>query len=212
MIVLFANIIIITDLEFLLNNNLKKAIIYTMDTLYYWHYFLSLVWLFLPAGCANMFASLSKIIPILNYPLDFNRTFKGQALLGSHKTWRGFFFGIVAAILMAYIQKINYEPSAFYYLYEYDKINFWLLGFLSGFGALFGDALRSFIKRRRGIPPGKLWFPYDQIDWIIGAIIFMSFYLVIDWKLMVIAILLSVVIHPIVNYLSYILKLQKNKF
>jgi hypothetical protein len=31
------------------------------------------------------------------------------------------------------------------------------------------DAVESFFKRQRGIPPGQRWFPCDQIDYIIGG-------------------------------------------
>ena len=38
-------------------------------------------------------------------------------------------------------------------------------------GALGGDAIESFFKRRVGIAPGHGWFPFDQTDYIIGAAI-----------------------------------------
>lgn len=178
----------------------------------FWQYFLSLVWLFLPAGAANMMASLSKWIKFLDYPVDFGKSWKGRRIFGNHKTWRGLFFGILAAILIAYWQVHFYQPGKFYYLYNYSKLNFWILGFLSGSGALLGDLFRSFIKRRYGIMPGTPWFPYDQADWIIGAIIFLSFYLKLSRQDALVAILLSIIIHPLINYICFVLRLQKNKF
>ena len=177
-----------------------------------WEYFLSLVWLFLPAGCANMVASLVRAVPFLNYPLDFNFTLKGKVVLGPHKTWRGLFFGILAALLMSYVQVKIYGQNFPYVFFDYSQINFWLWGLLMGGGAILGDALRSFIKRRRNILPGHPWFPYDQIDWVLGAAILISFYIPISWDKIVIAVLLSTAIHPAINYLCYIFHLQKNKF
>ena len=46
-----------------------------------------------------------------------------------------------------------------------------LIGFLLGFGALLGDALGSFLKRRLGIGRGKPAPILDQLDFIIVALI-----------------------------------------
>src|SRR4051812_27852644 len=47
-----------------------------------------------------------------------------------------------------------------------------LLGAWIGLGALSGDLVKSFAKRRRGILPGQAWIPFDQIDWLLGALAF----------------------------------------
>jgi CDP-2,3-bis-(O-geranylgeranyl)-sn-glycerol synthase len=39
-----------------------------------------------------------------------------------------------------------------------------------GLGALLGDAIESFFKRRNNVPPGESWFPFDQTDYIIGGL------------------------------------------
>lgn len=176
------------------------------------NYFLQLVWLFLPAGFANMTASFSKHIDFLDYPVDFGFKWRAKRIFGDHKTYRGFFFGILAALLCAYLQKHFYQETFYYSFLDYNKINFWILGLLSGFGALLGDLLRSFFKRRMDFPPGSVWFPFDQVDWILGAIIALSFYIDISNDKILIAILLAVLIHPAVNYICYLLRLQKNKF
>lgn len=177
-----------------------------------WHYFLQLVWLFLPAGCANMMTGISRRFPILAYPVDGGKTWRGKRIFGDHKTWRGFVFGIFGGLAMAYIQAAVYSPDNTYYLIDYSQINFWYWGLLSAMGALLGDLIRSFFKRRVGIEPGGMWFPFDQTDWIIGAIIFMSLYVRIEWQHLAISLILSIAIHPIVNYVSYLLRIQKNKF
>ena len=46
-----------------------------------------------------------------------------------------------------------------------------IVGPLFAIGALGGDALKSFFKRQVGIRPGGTWFPFDQIDYIIGGAI-----------------------------------------
>lgn len=178
----------------------------------FWVYFLKLVWLFLPAGAANMLAGLSKKFPIFNYPIDGGRRWRGKRIFGDHKTWRGFIFGLFGGILMAYLQVALYSPDKSYYLFDYSQFNFWWWGSLSGLGALLGDLIRSFFKRRVDIRPGGVWFPFDQTDWIIGAIIFMSFYVHLTWSHIITAVLLSLVVHPLVNYICYLFHIQKNKF
>jgi CDP-2,3-bis-(O-geranylgeranyl)-sn-glycerol synthase len=40
------------------------------------------------------------------------------------------------------------------------------------FGAIFGDLIESFIKRRLKIPSGAPFTPRDQTDYIVGMIVF----------------------------------------
>ena len=177
-----------------------------------WHYFLELLWLFLPAGCANMLAGLSKHIRFLDYPVDFAKTWRGKRIFGDHKTWRGFFFGLLASLIMVYVQRELADQTTNYNLINYQEINIYLFGLLAGLGALLGDLLRSFFKRRKDVAPGKIWFPWDQVDWIIGAIIFISFYIPLSADRILTAIAVALIMHPLVNYICYLLKLQKNKF
>ena len=172
---------------------------------------IKLIWFFLPAIFANMSPNIFKSLPFLNYPLDFNIKFYGKPLLGKNKTYRGFFFGILIAILTIIIQKNLYSHMINFSLVNYNEINIYLLGFLLGFGALFGDSLKSFLKRRFNIKPGKPWVPFDQIDWFVGALLSTSFYVRFSLKEIAISIILSIFFHPLVNLLSYSLGLQKNK-
>jgi len=40
------------------------------------------------------------------------------------------------------------------------------------FGALIGDIVESFFKRRIGKVRGQDWIPFDQLDFILGALFF----------------------------------------
>jgi CDP-2,3-bis-(O-geranylgeranyl)-sn-glycerol synthase len=42
------------------------------------------------------------------------------------------------------------------------------------FGALAGDAVKSFFKRQIGIAPGHRWLGPDQLDFIVGACAFLA--------------------------------------
>lgn len=173
--------------------------------------FIKIVWFFLPAGCANMLTAFVKRWPILNYPVDFGKKFKGERIFGSHKTWRGIVFGILGAVAMVFIQKSFYSYTTEITLLDYRQVSAWVLGGLFGLGAALGDLIRSFFKRRVGIEPGGKWFPFDQVDWIIGAIIAVSFYITIPWTYTAVAIIVAVVLHPAINYVCYLAGLQKNK-
>ncbi len=145
------------------------------------------IWVFLPAALANMTPIPVSKVPFLkkfNYPADFYKTYKGVRIFGDHKTIRGYISGIIVAILTVVVQINLYESSEYLQNISpvnYSEVNPIILGTLAGFGALFGDSVKSFFKRRRGIAPGKTWVPFDQIDYIVGGLLFMSLYLMIPW-------------------------------
>jgi len=165
---------------------------------------LILLWLFLPAGIANMSPVLFKKVSIFNCPIDGGKTFRGKRVFGAHKTWRGLFSGIMMATLVVYLQK-------WIGVVDYSDINPLILGPLMGTGALIGDAVESFFKRQRGVKPGHSWIPFDQTDWIIGAVIFAEIYVDIGLTNALIVIVISGLLHPLANLLSFALKFQKVK-
>lgn len=177
-----------------------------------WIIFWQTMWLMLPAGIANMAPVLFKWVPFLKYPIDFGATLQGRPLLGCNKTYRGLFFGILSAILFVYIETLFYPVLKMYAPADYSKINVFWLGFLLGFGALFGDLVKSFFKRRINVDPGCTWPPFDQIDWIVGALLFSGFYLKLNWHIWVVALVVFGLLHPVVNLIGYYLKIKKNKF
>ena len=164
---------------------------------------LAIFWTFIPAGIANMSPVLFKRVDFLNYPVS-------KKLLGDHKTWRGLFFGILMATIIVFIQKNMFSNIPFKLL-DYSAINPLILGPVFGAGALVGDMVKSFFKRRVGIQPGRSWIPFDQIDWIVGANLLLLTYTNIGIEKIIISIVLMGVLHPLVNFLSYCLKCQKVK-
>jgi CDP-2,3-bis-(O-geranylgeranyl)-sn-glycerol synthase len=136
------------------------------------------IWYILPAYVANMAPLLAAMAMKDRFavPLDFNRKLAGRPILGSNKTYRGLVAGILGATLVSCLQTqlYAYPPVKSLSLLAYDKVNCALWGFLMGFGALCGDAAKSFVKRRRDIPPGHSWRPFDQVDFLLGALVFTS--------------------------------------
>ena len=175
---------------------------------------LEMLWFFLPAYVANMMATGSKYLRILDKPVDFGKSWKGVRILGDHKTFRGFIVGIIFSILLAFLQtrlvSINFFNSIS--LLDYSTVNFVFLGFLLGFGALFGDSIESFFKRRIGLEPGKPWIPFDQIDWVLGGLVFGAIIYALSFWHIVAAVILFPVLHVVINYISYYLKIKNEKW
>ena len=93
-----------------------------------------------------------------------------------------------------------------------DYTKWLLLGLLMGSGALIGDAVKSFFKRRLGIAPGAKFIPFDQTDFAIGALAFTMLFFGISWKLFFASILLSFLLHIITNHIAFWLKMRDEKW
>lgn len=176
---------------------------------------LVLLWTFLPVGLANMAPVLANNIPVLRsltQPLDFNKKFHGKRILGNHKTFRGLFAAVLMGFLVGLMQFLIYKifewPSASSAPINYDSLTVAFIGAFLGLGAIVGDAVKSFFKRQVGIKPGHNWLVFDQIDYVLGGILFsmLLFQLPLGDYLIVIG--LGLILHPIINVVSWVLKLQ----
>lgn len=172
------------------------------------------LWFFLPAGLANAAPVLAKYIPLLNKwrtPIDCGWSYKGLRLLGDNKTWRGLITGTLIAVLTIILQKYLYSHSSWLQQtippIDYTTVS-WLLGALLGAGALIGDSIESFFKRRVGVASGEPWFPFDQIDYIIGGIL--ASLMVIRLSLIdyLYIIIVWFGLHLLMSYVAFLLKLK----
>ncbi len=169
-------------------------------------------WFFLPAGIANMAPVLAKFLRLPATPIDLGKKLNGQPIFGPHKTYRGLALGGLAAVGTVYLQKRLYPHTASISLIDYSTVNVWQLGLLQGFGALLGDLIKSFVKRRLGKTSGQSWVPFDQLDWIAGAAIFSSALISLSLAQVIIALLLFGALHPLVNLAGYGLRIKPNRF
>lgn len=154
----------------------------------------ALVFIF-PAYCANA-------VPVLaggGLSMDFGRNFvDGKRVFGNNKTFRGFFFGLSVGIAVGLVE---------WMLFDYYPL---LFSLFTPLGALSGDLAAAFLKRRLGIAPGELFPIVDQIDFVIGAIIFALPFNMISWELVVAIIIITPPVHLLTNFGAYKLKLKKN--
>jgi len=131
-------------------------------------------------------------------PLDFGKTFKdGRPIFGPHKTFRGFFAGLIIGTLVGigecYIFN-NYNP---------------LLGFALSLGALVGDLIGAFVKRRLNFAPGAFFPILDQIDFVFFALLFSFLVTPPTLEMVLVIIVLTIPIHLLTNVLAYLAHAKK---
>ena len=152
-----------------------------------------------PAYCANA-------APVLfggGSPIDFGRKFiDKKPIFGKNKTIRGFIAGLFIGTLVGWAQ----ETLAPNIGLEKGSI---LLGFALSLGALIGDLIGSFIKRRLNLKPGTPFPISDQIDFVLFALLFSLPIKPPTIQLALIIIILTLPIHLSANVIAYLLKMKK---
>jgi len=159
---------------------------------------------FSPAYAANS-------LPVLfggGKPIDFGRYCRdGRRVLGDGKTWRGFVVGLFFGYLMGllwYFLSMSGPLSQTYYGIDF-RMPDPFFGLYMGLGALLGDMLASFLKRRLGLERGQRLWGLDQLDFLIGAAVFA--YLLAPtfpiWQSLVAIAVITPLFHLIGNFIGY---------
>jgi len=179
----------------------------------------SRLYFFLPAYIANMAPPLAKkagILKFLDKPVDNNKKINNIPILGSHKTWRGILVEIVNGIIVIYFQRWLYRFSFFeaWSLLNYQRENILLLGFLLSTGAVVGDLVSAFFKRRLKLKPGARFMPFDQINYVIGAFVFLCLFSEINLRIFswLVLLFLTFFLHIGINLIGYYLGLHHAKW
>ena len=132
------------------------------------------LWLVLPAYFANGFALLVGG----GTPIDFGKNWKdGKRILGDGKTWRGLivgsFIGMTAGFGFSAVAKFGRMIDFPIEINDFTGFPLMIpIVFSICFGALMGDIIESFFKRRVGKEQGASWIPFDQLDFILGVLFF----------------------------------------
>jgi len=136
---------------------------------------LQALWIIIPAYVANA----SAVLVGGGTPIDFGKNWRdGKRILGDGKTWRGLlsgtFIGMTAGFgLVVATSYINSSEYHFLHLTNFEGFPFMIpIVFSICFGALLGDIIESFFKRRIGKNRGDGWIPFDQVDFILGVLFF----------------------------------------
>ncbi|MHA1506183.1 MAG: CDP-2,3-bis-(O-geranylgeranyl)-sn-glycerol synthase [Candidatus Asgardarchaeia archaeon] len=154
------------------------------------------------------------------HPIDRGKKFKnGFRILGDGKTWEGSVGGFMVGTFTGYLlyllrydiynllTKCSLEAS----LEVLDLLNkmFPFLSLTLSFGAIFGDMVGAFFKRRLGLPRGAPFLFLDQLDFLIFAILLSIPYYSLRLEALTILLVLTPAVHLLSNIGGYLLKLKK---
>jgi CDP-2,3-bis-(O-geranylgeranyl)-sn-glycerol synthase len=180
------------------------------------------IWLMLPAYIANPSAALFGG----GTPMDFGKKFyDGKRILGDGKTIRGLVAGTACGFIAGLIQ-IRAAP----HLAAYGALSDWevfqsVLGaysvstlyvvFLMALGALLGDSVESFIKRRLNLKRGAMFPVADQLDFVLGAWLFTFIFAPVWFKtyfsilIIVTVLVITPTLHIATNLFGYLIRVKK---
>ncbi len=175
--------------------------------------YLEILLLILPAAFANMIPPFAaKMLPDFNVPIDFGLKLGEYRIFGDHKTIRGLLFGVLVAQLGFMVIRfiaLSYLTTTGTIFATFTELPLFF-GALVGAIALFGDAIKSFFKRRVGIKPGNPWFPFDQLDWMLASLVYIVFFIQITWQTLLFALFLGLVGHLISKVIGYFIGINKD--
>ena len=135
--------------------------------------FLSAFWIMVPAYIPNPAAALLGG----GTPIDFGKCAKdGRRIFGDGKTWRGLIGGIIVGIVFGLFQMFLYYTFNLTFLPEHSL---WTIIPLS-IGALLGDLIKSYFKRRLGKERGSKWPIADMYDMVVGSLALMVIVLLLS--------------------------------
>jgi CDP-2,3-bis-(O-geranylgeranyl)-sn-glycerol synthase len=164
---------------------------------------ISAFWIMLPAYVPNPVAAACGG----GTPIDSGRNWTdGKRIFGDGKTYRGFFSGVLAGILIGILMIWIREVMGWDILPEQTLLSVFLLSV----GALLGDLVKSFFKRRLGKERGAKWPVADQYDFVAGAFILVFifdhawFMETITIPVLIVILIVTPLLHRAVNIIGYI--------
>ncbi len=173
---------------------------------------LAVLWVLLPTYIANAFATLPRG---RGPPMDFGRNWgDGRRLLGPSKTWSGFLFAGFAAmpfgLLEAWLILLAPPNWKLVPVLAPTVAGAVPLAAILTFGAMSGDAIGSFLKRRLGRESGTRTLLLDQLPFVLVPIglgfafypsLFASIFLA--WQAVLWLIVFTLGLHAAFNWVGY---------
>ncbi|HLB72251.1 MAG: CDP-2,3-bis-(O-geranylgeranyl)-sn-glycerol synthase [Candidatus Methanoperedens sp.] len=163
-------------------------------------------WLMIPAYISNPMA----VVLGGGKPIDFGKNWiDGERILGDGKTIRGLTGGTICGIIAGIIQM---QISPLNTLFVSPPL---IAVITLSFGALFGDIVKSFFKRRMRFRRGAPLLLIDQLDFVLGAwvltYIFDPVWFIDNFTVitMLVILVITPVLHRLTNILGYHVKLKK---
>ncbi|HOV51752.1 MAG: hypothetical protein A4E44_01829 [Methanosaeta sp. PtaB.Bin018] len=161
-------------------------------------------WLMLPAyipnNCAALFGG--------GTPLDLGQVFQdGRRTLGDGKTFRGTVAGTACGIIAGFLLNLL-APHAGLPSFGSGPEQAYVLVGLS-LGAMAGDIVAAFFKRRLGLKRGAPLFVIDQLDFVIGSWL-LTMLLAPHWfwqnftlTIILIVLIITPILHRVTNIIGY---------
>lgn len=154
--------------------------------------------LYLCNGLALVFGGTTSV--------DFGKKFiDGKRLLGDGKTFKGTAAGIFFAFLGVLTLYLFFPQTN-----ELLGTNYLVYGTLLAIGAVAGDFVGSFIKRRIGSQRGTSVFPLDQLDFVLGAFAVGAIVMVPTILEMVFLLALTILAHILGNHIAFFARLKRS--
>ncbi|MCI4317005.1 MAG: CDP-archaeol synthase [Thermoplasmata archaeon] len=177
------------------------------------------LWVLLGAYVASATATIPKG---RGPPMDFGKEWPWdhRRVLGSSKSWSGFWFGTFIAMLVGLFEAWLFDiaPPSLQLVPGYGSTLLAALPvvFLISAGAMTGDAVGSFIKRRLGRPSGARTPFLDQLPFVLvpiglGTVLYPSIFIPTFFSLEALVWLLvfTLLLHPLFNWVGYKAHLKK---
>jgi CDP-2,3-bis-(O-geranylgeranyl)-sn-glycerol synthase len=185
----------------------------------FWASALAVLWVLLPAYVANAFAPTPKG---RGPPMDFGRVWArdGRRVLGPSKTWSGFLFAGFCAMPVGLLEAwlILLAPPSLALVPQLAPSVLAAVPVVAilTFGAMSGDALGSFVKRRLGRTSGSRTFFLDQLPFVlvpiaVGAVFYPGLFVgtFASWEAVFWLLVYTLGLHAAFNYIGYWVGLKK---
>lgn len=179
----------------------------------------AVLWLLLPAYVANAFATIPRG---RGPPMDFGRNWPwdGRRIFGPSKSWSGFLFAGFAAmpvgLLEAWLILIAPPDLKLVPVLAPSVLDAVPVVAVLTFGAMAGDALGSFAKRRLGLESGARTILVDQLPFVlvpiaVGLVAYPSLFVSVfaAWQAVLWLLLFTLGLHVTFNWIGYKAGLKK---
>jgi CDP-2,3-bis-(O-geranylgeranyl)-sn-glycerol synthase len=169
---------------------------------------ISALWIMLPAYIPNPAAALFGG----GVPIDLGKNYSdGNRIFGDGKTYRGLVIGILAGIitgLMLIGITAKFPGTG---LPGHTLLSVGLLAT----GALLGDLVKSFFKRRFGKERGTKWPIADQYDFLAGAFLLLLIgdpgwlFAMVTLPVFLVILIITPVLHRATNIIGYVFRVKE---
>lgn len=158
-------------------------------------------WIIIPAYVANAAAPFSGG----KRRIDFGRDFFGREFLGAGKTWEGLSLAVLLGTFCGWIEvaaRPHLNPIALQNGFSLQFLTLTVV-FSIALGAMLGDIVASFFKRRLGFKRGESAPLLDQLDFLLGGFLAASLFVPVSLLSVAIFVIITPAVHYLSNYIGY---------